>query len=116
MIRNYYQFKVVSENLINAIFYHASICRDRGDGGQPGDATYGLLTELEHKNLTTLYKNVKEVKTFLFKGTKDEAAVGSNEEGVGVTVGTGPALGAEPGMLGSGAVDIASLVANSKAK
>ena len=53
---------------------------------------------------------------FLNKGTKDEAAVGGNEEGVGVTIGTGPPLGAEPGMLGSGAVDIASLVAASKAK
>lgn len=51
--------KVVSENLVAAIYYHATCCMLRGDGGAPGDPGYGLLTELEHRNLTALLSNIK---------------------------------------------------------
>ena len=98
---------MVSENLVAAIYYHATKCKERGDGGEPGDPTYGLLTELEHRNLTTLHQNIKAATTFLFKGIKDEAAVGGvNEDTLGVPIGTGP-LGDPVGLPGSGAMDLA---------
>ena len=117
-MRNYYQNKIVSENLINAIYYHANICKERGDGGEPGDPGYGLLTELEHKNLTTLYQNSKLATAFIFKGIKDEAPVGGGgEDGVGVSIAGAPAV-AEPagGAAGTGPVDLANLVAANKGK
>lgn len=117
-MRNYYQNKVVSENLITAIYYHATMCRERGDGGQPEDPTYGLLNELEHRNLTTLYQNSKAATAFLFKGIKDEAPVGgATEDNVGVSI-SGAAV-AEPAggaAAGSSTMDMASLVASGKAK
>jgi len=80
ILRNYYENKVVSENLVAAIYYHATVCKARGDRGEPGDPGYGLLTELEHKNLKTLKRNVALATTFLFKGTKEAPPVGGEDE------------------------------------
>ena len=88
-MRNYYFNKVVSENLIAAILYHASVCKNRGDRGKPEDPGYGELTVLEHKNLITLKQNVKMTNTFLFKGTKEGNPVGDpgKVDGPGVSIG-----------------------------
>lgn len=34
--------------MINSIYYHAGICRDKGQRGKPGEDIYGLLTTPEH--------------------------------------------------------------------
>ena len=44
----YYFYKVSSQNMINSIYYHAGICRDKGQRGKPGEDIYGLLTTSEH--------------------------------------------------------------------
>ena len=44
----------------------------------PGGGS-GLYTEDEHKNLVALERNLRLTQTYLFKGTKEQAAVGEND-------------------------------------
>ena len=114
ILRNYYENKIVSENLTTAIYYHATVCKARGERGEPGDPGYGLLTELEHKNLKSLKKNIKLATTFLFKGTKEAPPVGGeDEDGHRLPLVAPWNAGAGPGEVG-GAMDLASLVAAAK--
>lgn len=72
----YYAYKIISQNLLDAVYYHATVGLQNGTRGQPSDPGYGLLTELEHKNICNLLRNIKNSNTFLYKNTKESAPVG----------------------------------------
>lgn len=62
--------------MLDAIYYHATVGLQKGSRGLPGDPGYGDLTELEHKNVCSLLRNIKNSNAFLFKNTKEAAPVG----------------------------------------
>lgn len=77
VLGTYYQWVLVQENLIEAIYYHAAVKMARGGDDQDPLTLSGQLTELEHRNVIKLTRNLKLAKDFLF-GTKKavEPAVG----------------------------------------
>mmetsp|Transcript_17964 Transcript_17964/g.27769 ORF Transcript_17964/g.27769 Transcript_17964/m.27769 type:complete len:91 (-) Transcript_17964:349-621(-) len=79
VLRVYYFNKISSQNMVNAVYYHANVCMERGERGTPNEPTYGLLTDTEHRNLKTLYRNIKAADSYLFKGVKDTPAVGVDD-------------------------------------
>lgn len=76
----YYQWVMVQENLIDAIYYVASLRYLSGESKDPMTQN-GQLTDLEHKNIIKMTKNVQTAKRFLF-GTKIkiEPALGTKEK------------------------------------
>ena len=73
----YYGYKIISQNLLDAVYWHATVELKNGKRGKdPSDPGYGLLTELEHKNICNLLRNIKNANTFLYKNTKESAPVG----------------------------------------
>jgi len=62
--------------MLDAIYYHATVGLQNGSRGQPSDPGFGLLTELEHRNICNLLRNIKNSNTYLFKSTKEAAPVG----------------------------------------
>lgn len=77
LLRNYYENKVRSENLQNAIY--ACVKHSVKSGKRPPEIA-DYVNEAEHKNLVALERNVQLTTAFLFKGTKEAAAVGGEDE------------------------------------
>lgn len=77
VLGTFYQWVLVQQNLIEAIYYHAAIKMARGGKDEDPLTLSGQLTELEHRNVIKLTKNLKMAKDFLFGSKKAvEAAVG----------------------------------------
>ena len=84
VLRNYYEFIVVSKNMTDAIYFVATLRMQRD--GPDSRFDYDQLTLNEHTCLTKLAKNIKLASDFLFKGIKHETAVGNRARATTKTI------------------------------